>query len=88
MMKILMPAYLTIPVVSIFVPVRLHWVFVIFPQYWLFSAFQALVAPGLRVLAGYWISLAVFVLETALLLFIVGRSMGKVIILRSRGAHG
>lgn len=88
LMKILMPAYLTIPLVSIFVPTQIHWVFVIFPQYWLFSAFQALLAPGLAVLAGFCISLTVFVIETALLLTVVGRSMGKVIILRSRGAHG
>jgi ABC-2 type transport system permease protein len=88
LMKILMPAYLTIPLVSIFVPTQIHWVFVIFPQYWLFSAFQSLLAPGLAVLAGFWISLTVFVIETALLLTVVGRSMGKVFILRSRGAHG
>lgn len=79
LMKILMPAYLTIPLVSIFVPAGLHWIFVIFPQYWLFSAFQALLAPGLVMLAGYWISLAAFVLETALLLTIAGRAMRKVI---------
>ncbi len=73
LMKILMPAYLTIPLVSIFVPTQIHWVFVLFPQYWLFSAFQALLAPGLAVLAGFWISLTVFVIETALLLTVVGR---------------
>jgi hypothetical protein len=37
-----MPAYLTIPLASIFVPLRWQWVFFPFPNYWMFLSFRSL----------------------------------------------
>lgn len=77
--KILMPVYLTAPLVSIFIPLKFHWFFAVFPQYWLFTAFWNLILPGMPAFTCFWISLAVFTGESAVVLFLVGRGMKKVI---------
>ena len=40
--KLIMPLYLTVPIVSIFVPAAWQWVFFPFPNYWLFLTFRGL----------------------------------------------
>jgi hypothetical protein len=40
--KLIMPAYLTIPLISIFLPLRWQWVFFPFPNYWMFLSFRSL----------------------------------------------
>ena len=79
MTKVLMPVYLTIPLVSVFIPLKFHWFFIIFPQYWLFSAFQTLLIPGTAALAGFWINIGIYTVSTALLLFVIGRNLGRMI---------
>jgi ABC-2 type transport system permease protein len=38
--KLLMPVFLTIPVVSLFTPASVRWVYFIFPNYWLFESLK------------------------------------------------
>ncbi len=48
-LKIVMLVYLTIPFVSVAVPRAWHWLFYVFPNYWMFRAFEDLYVTGARV---------------------------------------
>jgi ABC-2 type transport system permease protein len=73
MIKILMPVYLTIPVIAIFVPGRLGWVFSPFPQYWLFSLYHSALIPEGGLLLGFWPAFGIYMVESVAALFIVSR---------------
>lgn len=47
-LKIVMLIYLTIPFVSIAVPRTWHWLFYVFPNYWMFRTFEDLYVSGAR----------------------------------------
>lgn len=44
--KLLMPVFLTVPVVTLFVPLSLKWIFVIFPNFWIFESLLSVYTPG------------------------------------------
>ncbi len=47
-LKVVMIVYLTIPFASIAVPRTWHWVFYVFPNYWMFRTFENLYVTGAR----------------------------------------
>jgi ABC-2 type transport system permease protein len=53
LIKILMTVYLTIPIVSIFVPAAWQWLFYALPNYWMFKIFEALYVGQIGPV-GFW----------------------------------
>ena len=47
-LKVVMVVYMTIPFASIAVPRAWHWVFYVFPNYWMFRTFESLYVTGAR----------------------------------------
>ena len=47
-LKVVMMVYLTIPFVSIAVPRHWHWLFFVFPNYWMFRGFESIYVTGAR----------------------------------------
>jgi ABC-2 type transport system permease protein len=47
-LKLVMMGYLTIPFVSIAVPRGWHWLFYVFPNYWMFRSFEDIYVSGAR----------------------------------------
>lgn len=47
-LKVVMMVYLTIPFVSIAVPRGWHWLFYVFPNYWMFRSFEDIYVTGAR----------------------------------------
>lgn len=48
-LKVVMMVYLTVPFVSIAVPRGWHWLFYVFPNYWMFRSFENIYVTGARV---------------------------------------
>lgn len=59
-LKVVMPVYLMLPMLTIFVPERLHFLFYPFPNYWQFEALKPLYAPSLPA-HGFWFSILMLV---------------------------
>ena len=47
-LKIVMTLYLSLPFVTIIVPRTWHWLFYIFPNYWMFRTFESIYVTGAR----------------------------------------
>ena len=47
-LKVVMMVYLTVPFVSIAVPRAWHWLFYVFPNYWMFRSFEDVYVTGAR----------------------------------------
>ncbi|MFP4112960.1 MAG: ABC transporter permease [Spirochaetota bacterium] len=47
-LKVVMMLYLTVPFVSIAVPRSRHWLFYVFPNYWMFRSFEDIYVTGAR----------------------------------------
>lgn len=59
--KFLMPVYLSIPILSIFVPAKWHPFFYIFPNYWVFVSMERVFIPApanVPEYVGYWLALS------------------------------
>lgn len=54
LVKLLMPVYLTVPIVSIVVPQEWHWLFFIFPNYWMFIMFENLILTDIGQVLTFW----------------------------------
>ena len=75
-LKVVMIVYLTIPFASIAVPRAWHWVFYVFPNYWMFRTFENLYVTGAR--AGDFPLAAVVSLVTGFAaLMLLGAGLGK-----------
>ena len=75
-LKIVMVLYLTVPFVSIVVPQAWHWLFALFPNYWMFRTFENLYVTGAR--AGDFPLAAVVTLVSGFIaLGLLGMSLGK-----------
>ncbi|MFW5686086.1 MAG: ABC transporter permease [Spirochaetota bacterium] len=48
-LKVVMMVYLTIPFASIAVPRSWHWLFYVFPNYWMFRSFEDIYVTGSRI---------------------------------------
>ncbi|OHD54677.1 MAG: hypothetical protein A2Y33_02535 [Spirochaetes bacterium GWF1_51_8] len=75
MNKILLPVFMTIPIVSIFIASDWQWVFYIFPNYWMFVMFENLFLDTPLPL-GFWGS-ALITLLSGTALFILMRGLMK-----------
>lgn len=70
--KLLMPLFLTIPVVSLFVPGNLKALFYLFPNFWLFESLQFVFIPGYANPVGFALSTVIALLSgLAVLAFIL-----------------
>ncbi len=67
-MKVLGFVYLALPLVSIFVPDKLQFLFYLFPNYWMFQMFRSLYLP--TYLFGFWFSGFITLISGTLLLII------------------
>ena len=75
-LKIVMVLYLTVPFVSIVVPRAWHWLFAVFPNYWMFRTFENLYVTGAR--AGDFALAAVVTLVSGFVaLILLGLGLGK-----------
>ena len=67
LIKIVNFAYLSIPILTIFVPESWQWLFYLLPNYWLFKIFETLFV-GQQGPAGFWAACGLTVLTSALYL--------------------
>lgn len=67
LIKIVMFAYLTIPVLSLFVPQGWQWAFYLLPNYWMFKIFEILFV-GQGGPLGFWVACGLTLLLSALYL--------------------
>ena len=71
-MKSFFLVFTSIPIAAIFVPNSWHWVFYLFPNYWLYNSFRNVFIdnPGTGV-PGFWISNLVTMLQSVVYLFLL-----------------
>lgn len=73
--KLLMPLFLTIPVVSLVVPKTFIWIFYIFPNYWVFELLKVTFITGYEtVLHPIWGAVISLILGGGILLYITPKS--------------
>jgi len=75
-LKVVMLVYLTIPFVSIAIPLSWHWVFYAFPNYWMFRSFEDIYVTGAR-LGDLPLAAAVTAISGLVVLVALGFSMRK-----------
>lgn len=69
--KLLMPLFLTIPIVSLVVPETFIWIFYIFPNYWVIELLKAVFIDGYEtVLHPVWIGVISLILGGGILLYL------------------
>ncbi|MBM7614463.1 ABC transporter permease [Alkaliphilus hydrothermalis] len=79
--KVLMPIYLTVPILSIFVKEQLHYLFYVFPNYWQFQMFSNIFLAGSQRFTFEFATLAT-VATSIIFLLIISRSFSKQLKLR------
>jgi ABC-2 type transport system permease protein len=75
-LKVVMMVYLTIPFVSIAIPRSWHWLFYVFPNYWMFRSFENIYVTGARV-GDLPLAAAVTLATGMVLLVLLGIGLGK-----------
>jgi len=74
-LKVVMMVYLTVPFVSIAVPRAWHWLFFVFPNYWMFRSFEDIYVFGARE-GDLPLAAAVTAVTGVIAMVVLGRSLG------------
>jgi ABC-2 type transport system permease protein len=79
--KFFTPIFLTIPIVSIFVDKSWHWLFFIFPPYWMFVTLENIYMDTTPA-AGFWLAGFITLVSGSILVFIIGKVLKRKLNLR------
>ena len=69
--KLMMPVFLTVPLISVFVPRNFAWLFFVFPNFWMFKTLESLYLGGLAQFRNILLPAGISLFTGVLLLFLL-----------------